>query len=94
MPPVDKHIQSSVAKTGKEFREIHEWLDNDPAAKAERHDITRIYEHAQWIEERYGKAGREEYIRHLHDDLKTKFEHLQHDLEKRIAETLSSFGIR
>jgi len=29
------HIQSSVKRTGKEYREVHEWIDS-PATKYER----------------------------------------------------------
>lgn len=94
MPPVVKHFKTSSDRTGKEFREIHEWLDNDPDKKAERHDITRIFENGKMFEEKYGVEGRDEYIRHLHDDVKAKFEHLQHDLEKAIADTLAYFGVK
>lgn len=94
MPTIDKHISISKEKTGKDFREIHEWLDKDPDKKAERHDITKIYENGRIIEAQYGKEGLEEYIGHLRDDVKTKFEHLQHDLEKSIADTLAYFGVK
>lgn len=94
MPPVVKHFKVSSERTGKEYREVHEWLDNDPEKKAERHDLTKIYEYGKMIEEKYGEEARNEYIRHLHDDVKTKFEHLQHDLEKTIADTLAYFGVK
>lgn len=94
MPPVDKHMKSSKETTGREFKEIHEWLDLDPEKKAERHDVTKIYEYGKMIEEKYGAEGRAEYIRHLHDDLKAKFTHLQHDFEKQIADTLAYFGVK
>jgi hypothetical protein len=94
MPPVDKHLKTSVERTGKEYREIHEWLDGNPEKKTERHDITKIYEYGRMIEERYGKEGLEEYIQHINDDVKAKFEHIKHDLEKAIAETLAYFGVK
>lgn len=94
MPPVAKHAATSIERTGKDYREIHEWLDNDPEKKAERHDITKIFEFGKEIEEKYGEEARDEYIRHLHDDIKTKFEHLQHDFEKSIADTLAYFGVK
>lgn len=94
MPPVAKHFKTSSERTGNEYREIHEWLDNDPDKKAERHDITKIYDNGKMFEEKYGIEGRQEYIRHLHDDVKTKFEHLQHDLEKAMNETLAYFGVK
>ena len=68
MPNIDKHVMTSVENTGKEYREVHEWLDSDPDRKADRHDTTKVHEHGKTVEELYGKEGRAEYIRHLHDD--------------------------
>lgn len=94
MPPVEKHIKASIESTGKEYRDVHEWLDKDPEKKAERHDVTKMYEYGKMIEEKYGPEAHREYIRHIHDDLKAKFEHVQHDLEKAIADTLAYFGVK
>ena len=46
------------------------------------------------IEEKYGKEGLQEYIQHIQDDVKAKFNHIQHDLEKTIADTLTYFGVK
>ena len=35
MPTIEKHIQKSIERTGKEYKEIHEWID-DP----EKKDVT------------------------------------------------------
>ncbi len=94
MPPVEKHTQSSTERTGKDYRDVHEWLDRDPATKAARHDITKIHEFGKMIEEQYGQEGLQEYILHLHDDIKAKFTHLQEDLQKSLSETLAYFGIQ
>lgn len=94
MPPVDKHFKTSLEKTGKEYREVHEWMDGDPEKKTERHDLTRMYEYGRMIEDQYGKEALQEYIQHLHDDVKAKFTHIQHDLEKAIADTLAYFGVK
>ncbi|MCK7504942.1 MAG: hypothetical protein MZV70_13270 [Desulfobacterales bacterium] len=94
MPPITDHVKSSMERTGKEYRDIHEWLDRDPEKKAERHDITRMYEYGKTIEEKYGKEGLQEYIRHIHDDVRAKFDHLKQDLDKAIADTLAYFGVR
>ncbi len=40
------------------------------------------------------RTGGREYIRHLHDDVKAKFEHLKRDREKQIADTLAYFGVK
>jgi hypothetical protein len=34
MPPVEKHLKISSERTGEDFRELHEWID-DPEKKAE-----------------------------------------------------------
>ncbi len=94
MPPVAGHTKASMERTGKEYKEVHEWLDLDPEQKAARHDITKIHEFGSMIEQKYGAEARQEYIRHLHDDIKTKFTHLQHDFEKQIADTLAYFGVK
>jgi hypothetical protein len=94
MPPIEKHLKVSLEKTGKDYKDLHLWLDGDPEKKVERHDITKIYEFGKEIEEKYGKEGFHEYIQHIHDDIKAKFEHIQHDLEKAIKDTLQYFGVR
>lgn len=93
MPPVKNHIEASQKRTGKEYRDIHEWID-DPEKKAERHDITKIYEYGKMIEEKYGKEALQEYLKHIHDDVKAKFDHIQEDLKKSIADTLAYFGVK
>ncbi len=94
MPPIDYHLKVSMERTGKEYREVHEWLDADTDKKADRHDITMIHEHGKMMEEKYGKEAREEYIRHIHDDVKAKFHHIQQDIEKAVTGALSYFGVR
>jgi len=94
MPPVEKHFKTSLEKTGKEYKEVHEWMDGDPEKKAERHNLTRMYEYGRMIEDQYGKEALQEYIQHLHDDVKAKFTHIQQDLEKAIADTLAYFGVK
>lgn len=72
MPKLDAHVSDSKERTGKGYREVHEWLDNDPDNKTQRHDSTRVHEHGRLMEAMYGKEGREEYVRHLYDDVKMK----------------------
>jgi hypothetical protein len=91
MPPIEKHIQTSLSRTGKEYREIHEWID-DPGKKNERHDITKVLKFAKMFEEKYGEEGAQEYVQHLSDDLKGKFGHVIEDIENIVGETLSYFG--
>jgi hypothetical protein len=94
MPPINNHLKVSMERTGKEYREVHEWLDSDAEKKAERHDITKIHENGKMMEEKYGKEALQEYIQHLHDDVKAKFNHIQHDLGKTVTDTLAYFGVK
>lgn len=83
MPPTDVHVKTSIERTGKEYKEVHEWIDGDETKKAERHDITKIPENSKIIEEKWGEEAVTEYVRHIHDDIK-----------KRIAGTLAYFGVK
>ena len=94
MPSIEKHQKTSLEARGKDFKVVHEWLDGDPAKKTERHDITRIFEFGTMFEQQYGIEAREEYLRHLHDDVKAKFDHLMDDLEKQMTDTLAYFGVK
>lgn len=91
MPTIDKHIKKSLEKTGRDFKEIHEWID-DPEHKVERHDMGRVLEFSKMFEEKYGEEGAREYVRHLQDDVKGRFGHLLEDVEKLIADNLKYFG--
>lgn len=46
MPSIEKHVETSLKKTGKKYLEVHEWID-DPATKNERHDINAIPDNFQ-----------------------------------------------
>lgn len=83
MPPTDVHIKTSIERTGKEYKEVHEWIDKDETKKVERHDITKMPENIKEIVLRWGEEGVREYVQHIHDDVK-----------KRIADTLAYFGIK
>ncbi len=91
MPPINIHVEASLARTGKEYREIHEWID-DPENKNERHDFTRVLEFAKMLTEKYGEEGAQEYVFHLSDDLKGKFGHVLEDAEVAMKNALTYFG--
>jgi uncharacterized protein len=94
MPSIEKHVEVSRRRTGKDYLDLHEWIDKDPATKVERHDITKIYEYGKMMEERYGPEGLQEYLQHIHDDFVARFNHVKEDVDKAIAETLSYFGVK
>lgn len=91
MPPIEEHIKKSIERTGRDYRDIHEWVD-DPEKKAERHDLGRVLELGKTFEEKYGEEGAREYVQHLQDDLSSRFGHLLEDVEKLVAENLKYFG--
>lgn len=91
MPSLEIHYQNSLARTGKEYREIHDWID-EPGKKAERHDLGIILETAKMWTERYGEEGAKEYLLHLQDDVETRFSHLVEDIQKLTNDNLRYFG--
>lgn len=94
MPVVEVHVRDSLARTGKTYLEVHEWLDKDEAKKAERHDITRMVKHAEYVKGVWGEEAAQEYVKHLHDDIKKRMAHIQDEVAKQMADTLVYFGIR
>jgi uncharacterized protein len=93
MPSIEKHVETSRNRTGKDYLDLHEWIDNDPLTKVERHDITKIHEHGQMMLDKYGSEGLQEYLQHIHDDLLARFGHVKEDLEKPVQDTLAYFGV-
>jgi len=94
MPSIEKHVEISRQRTGRDYLELHEWIDKDPTTKIERHDITRIPEYGKMMLEKYGPQGLEEYLRHIHDDFTARFGHVKEDVERAIDETLAYFGVK
>ena len=93
MPSIEKHAEISKKRTGKSYREIHEWID-DPPNKDARHDITRIPDTFQMFKEKYGEEAAREYVQHLADDLNGKFNHLIEDVQDLIDKNLAYFGAK
>ena len=91
MPSIQKHVETSLKRTGKEYLEVHEWID-DPANKNARHDITAIPDNFQMFEEKYGEEAAREYVQHLSDDIKGRFSHVLEDFEKEMADAIKYFG--
>lgn len=71
MPSITKHITLSKERTGKDYRELHEWMDpwttNKPLGR-ERHEITNIPQHLSFVRERWGDEGVKEFLHHIKDD--------------------------
>ena len=93
MPSIEKHIETSMKRTGKPYREIHEWID-DPELKNERHDLTRVLDVSRMFAEKYGEEAAREYVQHLADDVNGKFNHLVEDVQALVDKTLTYFGAK
>lgn len=91
MPSIEKHVEISLKRTGKQYLEVHQWID-DPATKNERHDINAIPDNFQMFKEKYGEEAAREYVQHLSDDVKGRFGHLLEDFEKEMAAAIKYFG--
>lgn len=93
MPSIEKHSEISRQRTNQSYREIHEWID-DPQYKDERHDITKIPDTFEMFKAQYGEEAAREYVQHLADDMKGKFNHLIEDVQSLIDQNLTYFGAK
>ena len=91
MPELNVHIASSLARTGKEYREVHEWIDN-AETKYERHDFSKVLGNAAMFREKYGEEAAQEYVEHLVDDLKCRFGKQLASHQAAMADCLKYFG--
>lgn len=93
MPPTPKHLQTSLSRTGKDYAELHAWID-DPVLKAERHDFTKIWDFGPEIKAKYGEEGLREYIEHLREDIDVKLMKIWGKDAPTRDEALDYYGIR
>ena len=89
---IEKHVEISIQRTSKPYREVHEWID-ELQHKNERNDITHVLEFSRMFEETYDEEAAREYIQHLTDDLNGKFNHLV-DVQALVDKTLVYFGAK
>jgi len=71
MPSLKGHIKLSLKRTGKEFRELNEWMDGKNVPYRERinrHKLSNIPKYKPIVESLFGKEGVQEYLNHLKDD--------------------------
>ncbi len=93
MPPTKEHYASSLERTGNEWKDVHDWVD-DPSHKNERHDFTRIADFTPIILEKFGDEGVTEYINHIREDMDKKFTKLKKEYEEKMTDAYAYFGIR
>ena len=89
MPNIKQHAEISRKRTGKDYKDLHEWMDANPRKKEERHDIGRIYQYGKMIEEKYGPEGLQEYLQHIRDDFLARFNNVKDVMDKALSEALA-----
>ena len=86
MPAIEKHFELSFKRTGKNYKDLHEWLDGKDISKkerTERHDIINIQKFLLLVEEQFGKDAAREYLYHLKEDYENnKFFKLYNKIKK------------
>ncbi len=92
MPPTEKHFETSIGRTGKDYADLHRWID-DAEHKNERHDFTRIWDFSPQIVAQYGEEGVKEYIEHLREDKEKKFKKIRHEYKDAMQNAYVYFGI-
>lgn len=94
MPTIEVHVRESLARTGKGYQAVHEWVDKDETKKVERHDIKRLLDNAEYVKSVWGQEAALEYAIHVQDDIKARITHVQEEYAKQMAEALAYFGIK
>ena len=74
MPPFKEHLVTSMRRTGKEYREMHDWLDNDhdKQVKAERHSLDNLPQNIVYVLNNWGQEASNEFLLHIVEDLALK----------------------
>ena len=69
MPPYAKHLETSKQRTGHEYQEMHDWLDNHPDHKAARHDLAALAANRAYVLATWGEEAVTEFFLHVAEDL-------------------------
>lgn len=69
MPPYEKHLETSAARTGKDYQAMHDWLDNSPEMKASRHSLDKLPENIAFVRASWGDEAVSEYLLHVVEDV-------------------------
>ena len=72
MPPYAKHLETSARRTGNDYQELHDWLDNHPEHKAARHDLAALAANRSYVKEHWGEEAVTEFFLHVAEDLLMK----------------------
>ena len=70
MPPVKEHAKSSFRRTGKAYRELHEWMDSEykNPSGLRRHEIINILDNIKIVEKNFGRDAVKEFLWHIKED--------------------------
>lgn len=71
MPPYKTHLETSLKRTGKEYVELHDWLDNDPdkEIKTVRHSLDILPQNIEYVRGNWGDEAVTEFLLHVVEDL-------------------------
>jgi uncharacterized protein len=72
MPPYVKHLETSLQRTGNDYQQMHDWLDNHPEHKAARHDLAALPANRACVKETWGEEAVTEFFLHVAEDLLMK----------------------
>lgn len=72
MPPYAKHLETSTRRTGNDYQQMHDWLDNHPDHKAARHDLAALAANRAYVKETWGEEAVTEFFLHVAEDLLMK----------------------
>ena len=72
MPPYAKHLEISQQRTGNDYQQMHDWLDNHPDHKAARHDLAALAENRAYVKATWGEEAVTEFLLHVTEDLLMK----------------------
>ena len=72
MPPYAQHLQTSSQRTGQDHQPLHDWLDNHPEHKAERHSLDKLAENRVYVLAEWGEKAVTEFFLHITEDLLMK----------------------
>ncbi len=72
MPPYTKHLETSAERTGNDYQQLHDWLDNHPEHKAARHDLGALAANRAYVSSTWGDTAVTELFLHVAEDLLMK----------------------
>lgn len=69
MPPYAQHLETSAGRTGNNYQQLHDWLDNYPDDKAARHSLAALADNRAYVEKTWGEEAVSEFFLHIAEDL-------------------------